>query len=121
MTLSNTISVTINSVAKTLVKINTDNYGSHYRLVEATQRFDLRIRHTTERPKDGIVMDRHQVELTQTIFAASVDDPDTVIQSYAVLRVRQNDVGTDFEYNATGLADLLKATDFLTDVQSWQS
>jgi uncharacterized protein (DUF433 family) len=121
MTLSTTIVVTVNAVAKTLVKINNDNYGSHYRLSESTQRFDLKIRHSTEKPKNGVVMDRHNVELTQTIYSGDPTIADTIIQSYAVLRVAQNDVGTGLEYNATGLADLLKATDFITDVQSWQS
>jgi hypothetical protein len=121
MTLSNTIDVDINSVTKTLVKINNDNYGSHYRLNEATQRFDLKIRHSTEKPRNGVVMDRHNVELTQTIFATDPDEEDTVIQSYAVLRNVMNDVSANLTYNATGLADLLKTADFITDVQAWQS
>jgi len=122
MTLANPAVVTINAVGKTLVKINTDNYGSHYRLVEATQRFDLKIRHAAEKPtKLGVVMDRHNVELTQTVFSTDPDVADTVYQSYVIIRNPSTKTGVETPYLAHGLADYLNISGAVADLVAWQN
>lgn len=51
--LANTLTITINAVARVLVRVNQDNYGSTYLLKDATQQFTLKIRNSTE-PNDGV-------------------------------------------------------------------
>lgn len=121
MTLANPAVVTVNAVDKTLAKINTDNYGSHYRLSESTQRFDLKIRHSPERVKDGVVMDRHNVELTQTIFSTENGVPDTVYQVYAIIRNGSTKTGVETPYLAVALADFLKLSGNIAALVAWQN
>ncbi len=47
--LANTLTLTVNSVAKVLTRINQDNYGSEYRLLSATERYTLKIRHQSQK------------------------------------------------------------------------
>lgn len=67
---ANTLSLTINGVAKVLNRINQDNYGSEYSLAESDQSFNLKIRHTKE-TSSGLLpaMVRHNVLLKQVVFA----------------------------------------------------
>nr|UOL48987.1 MAG: putative coat protein [Leviviridae sp.] len=86
VTLANPMPLTFNSVAKSLPRINQDNYGSEYYLLEATQSFRLKIRHSTESvQKDGTQFDRHNVELTHTVLPTSTT-PTIVTQTYMVFR-----------------------------------
>jgi hypothetical protein len=56
--LANTLTLTINSVAKTLLRSNQDNFGSVYQLKSPTERITLRIRHSEQTVK-GAVFDQH--------------------------------------------------------------
>jgi hypothetical protein len=58
--LPNTLTLTINSVAKVLTRVNQDNYGSVYKLTSPTERFVMRIRHTSQTLKSG-VFDQHNI------------------------------------------------------------
>ncbi len=58
--LANTLTLTINSVAKVLLRINQDNYGSEYRLVSASERITLKIRHSSQRTGNS-QFDQHNV------------------------------------------------------------
>lgn len=66
-----TLTLTIATVTKTLNRINQDNYGSEYYKREATQDFRIRIRHSKQKPlkSGGRDMDRHNFEITWTVFA----------------------------------------------------
>jgi hypothetical protein len=103
------------------VKVNQDNFGSHYRFVSATQKLDLKIRHTTEKPSKGVVMDRHNVDLTQTIFSGDPSVPDTVYQSYVVLRNPSNDLGDGLPDLGNALSALLASGTVLADLVGWQN
>jgi hypothetical protein len=70
MTLAATLTVTINSVAKVLTRVNQDNFTSEYRLLSATESLILKIKNSTEK-RLGYPCERHYVELTWTIFATS--------------------------------------------------
>ncbi|DAD50264.1 TPA_asm: coat protein [ssRNA phage Gerhypos.4_9] len=96
-------SVTINSVAKSLVKINQDQYSSEYALRTATEDYRLRIRNTSYRPKgSSVLFDRHNAELVHTVFATSTA-PAFVRKTYVVVENQQGDTLTDPGYIAQGL------------------
>lgn len=66
---ANTLTITINSVARVLTRVNQDNYGSVYRLKDATQEFTLKFRNTTE-PTDGVEpIDRHNMFFEHIVYA----------------------------------------------------
>lgn len=62
--------VTINSVAKSLPRVEFDKRTSTYFLREALQEFQMIVRNTSF-TKDGVLTDRHNLEFTQTIYATS--------------------------------------------------
>jgi hypothetical protein len=120
MTLSNPASVTINTVAKSLPKINQDNYGSEYLYRDTTSELRLKIRHSKESPKAGSTqVNRHNVELTQTIFATSTS-PIITRQAYLVIRGEYNDADLSVSYVTQGLVDFLTDAT-IADILTWQS
>jgi hypothetical protein len=67
---SNTIVLTVNSVAKTLVKINQDSYASEYLLRDTLDSYRLKIRHTVSK-RGSVSVDRHNVELVHIVYATT--------------------------------------------------
>lgn len=94
------ITITVNAVAKSLVKINQDSYGSEYFLRETTQEFRLKIRNTTFTPKGGRVTDRHNVEFTNVVYGTETV-PQKVRKAYSVFEHERSDT------------DVLVAKDFV--------
>jgi len=121
MALTSPITVTINAVGKDCVKINQDGYGSHYRYASATERLDLKVRHSANKPNAAGVVDRHNVELTWTVFATDPDETDTVTRAYVIIENDSKDLGTDAPYLATALADLLKVSGNIAALVNWQN
>jgi hypothetical protein len=121
MTLANPIVITLNGTDYNLPKINLDNYGSEYLYSGTTFELRLKIRHTKEAVKSGQAaqIDRHNVELTQTVYPTA-DSPAITRQAYAVLRNGYNDDKTAASYLDQGLVDFLTDA-HLADVISWQS
>lgn len=102
---ADTITITINSVAKVLSRINQDAYGSEYRLRESTGEFRLRIRNTTysDKTRSGVKVDRHNVELIQETYPVSPAVNSTILKAYTVF---ENDHGVpivDAAKFATGM------------------
>jgi hypothetical protein len=89
--------VTVNAVAKSLVRIKEGNGSSEYWLREATQEFRLKIKHTSYTPKGGILTDRHSVELTNVVYAVggSTPSPERVRKIYTVIEHSRSDTVTD--------------------------
>jgi hypothetical protein len=86
--IGDTVSVTFNGVAKTLRKINQDNYSSEYQLRTSTEEFVLRIRHQKESLVAGKPQfERHHVDLTRVEFDAV--NGDRTFQSYTVIRLQR--------------------------------
>lgn len=118
---SDTITITINAVPKILNRINQDGYSSEYFLREATGDFRLKIRNTSYTDKQrGVSVDRHNCELVQNIFPASVDLPNTVLKSYFVFEIDAN-YGVD-----TAVDTFVGHVAFLTDANmtkmgNWES
>lgn len=120
MTLANPAVVTVNAVAYDLPKINQDNYGSEYLYRGTTFELRLKIRHSKEAAKAGSVeFNRHNVELTQTIYATSTD-PVIIRQSYAVIRGAYNDADASVSNVSQGLVDFLTDA-HMADILAWQS
>lgn len=89
-------SVTVNAVAKSMQKINQDKYSSEYLLVSATDEFRLHIRNTSSKNKQrNVVINRHNVELTHTVFPVAPATLSTIRKVYFVIENQQGDTLTD--------------------------
>lgn len=88
------LAVTINAVAKNLIRINQDGYSSEYLLKEASGEYRLRIRNTSylDKARGNRKVDRHNVELTHTIYPVA---PAVFPEIRKVYTVFENDVGGD--------------------------
>lgn len=107
--LANTLTLTINSVAKVLSRINQDKYSSEYRLTTATERISLQIRHSVETPK-GVVgaVDRHNVFVERVVFATP-STPELYSSYSATLRGRLGTDPADVGYLSAASNTLLAA------------
>jgi len=116
-----TFTFTVNSVAKVLKRINQDNYGSEYLLRDSVEEYRMLIRHQLEAPRAGAErFDRHNVELTHTVFATSTD-PVIIRQLYIVVRNRAADSGTDTGYLFDAFINALDNATLQGDLLTWQN
>jgi hypothetical protein len=96
--------VTINAVAKNLVRINQDKYSSEYLLRSSTEEFRLNIRNSSYADKKrGMTIDRHNVELIHTVFPVSPSTLATVRKTYTVIENQRGDTLVDPRNVALGL------------------
>lgn len=103
--------ITINAVAKNLVRINQDAYSSEYLLRTATDEFRLKVRNQTYAPKGKTVLiDRHNIDLTHTIFPVAPSTVSTVRKCYVVIENQQGDTLVDPVLEAIGLLSFLTAS-----------
>lgn len=103
--------VTIGGAAKALVKVNQDNFSSEYLLMTSTDEHRLRIRNTSYKDKvRGVMISRHNVELTVTIFAVAPATVSTVRKFYCVLENQQGDTLADPALTAEGICNWLIAS-----------
>lgn len=94
MAFADTITITVNSVAKVLTRVNSgQDYASEYRLRGTTDEYRLRLRHTTfsDKNRAGGTVNRHNVELTHTVFAVAPATLNTVRKTYVVLEEASSD------------------------------
>jgi hypothetical protein len=83
--LANTLTITINSVARILTRVNQDNYGSVYRLKDATQEFTLKIRNSST-PSDGVEpLERHNMFFENIVYGT----PTTTEKRYTMSATMQ--------------------------------
>lgn len=83
--------LTVNSVAKNMPRINQDNNGSVYRLRSTTDELVLTIKHSDGKISGGQFGEGHVVKVTYTVFATSTT-PQYVLNTWAVI---QNPDGMD--------------------------
>lgn len=109
--------------AKALVKINQDSYGSEYFLQDAggLSEYRMKVRHSKETVKNGAnAVDRHNVEITQTVYPTTAVPNGRTRQIYVVLR---NEPGDDL----SACNDLMEALPywlteaFITKLLAWES
>lgn len=96
--------VTINGVPKSLTRINQDKYSSEYCLRTVTEEYRMFIRNTnrTDRTK-GIRVDRHNIELTHTVFPVAPATRSYVRKAYVVFENEEGDTLVDPQYVTSGL------------------
>nr|UJQ85644.1 MAG: hypothetical protein 2 [Leviviridae sp.] len=119
---SDTITVTINAVAKVLNRVNQDSYGSEYFLRESTGQFRLKLRNTqyVDKTRGGIKVDRHNIELTETVFAVAPATQPTVRKYYSVLENDQADNVASSAKFAAGITGFQTEANF-TKLINWES
>lgn len=66
---ANTLTLTINAVAKVLTRVNQDNYGSEYKFSDGVEKVVLLVRHSVETTKGLPSVNRHNVFVERTVFA----------------------------------------------------
>lgn len=95
MAFADTITITVNSVAKVLTRLESGvPYGVEYRLRGTLDEYRLRIRHTSYNDKSvrpGVTINRHNVELIHTVFPVAPATIPTIRKSYIVLEESAND------------------------------
>lgn len=103
--------ITINGVAKNLVRVRQDGYSSEYLLTSSTEEFRLNVRNSTYADKKRSVMiNRHNVELLHTIFPVAPATLSTIRKVYVVVENQQGDTLVDPVNDALGLLAFLSAT-----------
>lgn len=105
--LANTLTLTVNSVAKVLTRVNQDNYGSEYRLTTALERYILKIRNSSQK-SGGVQFDAHNVLVEHTVFPTSSDVEKKMTASVTL----RGQVGTDpaaLDYLSDALGVLVAA------------
>ena len=96
MAFADTITITINAVAKVLNRINQDQYSSEYFLRGTLDEFRLKIRHSSyTNSVTGKLTDRHNVELVQTVYPVSPAVVSTIRKAYVVLENERPDGVTE--------------------------
>jgi hypothetical protein len=88
-------SVTIGGTARSLAKINQDDYGSTYRLRLTDRDITMTVRNTSRNEKSGKIIDRHNIELTETVFPVAPAVLSTVRKVYVVVENQQGDTLAD--------------------------
>jgi hypothetical protein len=115
-----TITVTVNAVAKAMSKINQDSYSSEYFLKESLGEFRLRIRHSKDRVSaSSKPRDRHTVTFTETVYA-TVSAPQFDRQSTITVVGNFDDVAATQAYNVVGLEAWLNQANAVKLV-NWES
>lgn len=105
--LGDTITITINAVAKALSKINQDQYASEYYLKETGKEFRLRVKHSKDKVAAGQEpRDRHVITLTETIFATPTANAIFRQSSFSVVGNASDEVVAQ-EKDASGLMAFL--------------
>lgn len=118
---ADTITITINAVAKVLARINSgDPYSSEYLLRETTGEFRLKIRNSSYTDKLRGTVDRHNIEFVETIFAVAPATINRVRKIYAVFENEQADDQTASKKFAAGFAGFLTEANFLK-LLNWES
>jgi hypothetical protein len=119
---SDTITITINAVAKILNRVNQDSYGSEYYLRDTNSSFRLKLRNTTytDKTRGSVKVDRHNIELVERVFAVAPATNDTVRKYYSVLENDQPDSIVSAAKFAAGVTGFQTEANF-TKLLNWES
>ena len=121
----NTLDITVLGSARTLARVNQDKFSSNYRYRSAALNLDLAIRHT-DRPtpgKVGIKTERHNVEMTATVFS-TVDGVlvSTVSKAYFVFELETGAAATAAHDMLDGILAVFSTDDDkFASLVNWES
>lgn len=111
--LSDPAVVTINAVAKNLVRINQDGYSSEYQLISATDKLSFNVRNSSRNDKSrGKTIYRHNVEVVWTVFPVSPSTISMVRKAYVVLENEEGDTLVDPRNLVLGLQAFLTSANW---------
>lgn len=101
---TDTLTITVNAVAKQLVRINQDGYSSEYLLRETTGEYRLKLRNTNyvDKARGGKKVDRHNVDFTQLVYPVAPATQPTIRKVYFVFENDQGDLTADAVNHAVG-------------------
>jgi hypothetical protein len=103
--------VTVNAVARTLIRINQDQYSSEWLLRSNLDEFRMYIRNSTRTDKTrGVAIDRHNIELRWTIFPVAPATRSFIRRTTITVENEQGDTLTDPVGVAVGLCNYLSAS-----------
>jgi hypothetical protein len=119
---SDTLTITFAGNPKTLTRVNQDGYSSEYLLREPTGSYRLKLRNTSykDKTRNGVVVDRHNIELVFNEYPVAPATQNSVRKYYAVL---ENDTTDDIAGSAifgVGMADFQTEANF-TKLLNWES
>jgi len=101
MSFSDPLVITVNSVAKSLSRINQDKYSSEYFLREGLQEFRLKLRNTSYTNRFGVLTDRHNAELVNIVYA-TLTAPALERKAYSVYEHARSDTDAAVLQTANG-------------------
>lgn len=108
--LANTLTITINAVARVLVRISESNGASVYQLKTATDLFKLQVRQSDE---PSTVKSPQKIARSNMFFEHTVFATPTEVQKYysmsAVMRLAESSDPAYLDYIVTGFNALLDA------------
>lgn len=113
-----TITLTFDATPVVLNKINQDDYKSEYLFRDSTHQYRLFIRHTTTL-KSGVTYDRHNVEVTETVFASG-EVAEYTRKAYFVLEQLPSDTDV-FVFDAMADWSIATSNVNLDKLLGWQS
>lgn len=105
---ANTLTLTVNAVAKVLTRVNQDNFGSTYLLRSATDLWTLKFRNSQEKLKSGVVFDRHNMYVEYVVFATPTATQKTYSMS-STLRLTSDSDPVQLGYISAAFNTLLNA------------
>lgn len=122
MAFPETITITINAVAKVLTRLRDDGFTSEYRLRNANiDEYRLFIRNTSYTDKvTKRVIDRHAVELQHKVLAVAPSEIPTVRKVYIVLENQEVDTIVDPVKFAAGFVGFITEPN-LTKLVNYES
>jgi hypothetical protein len=110
--LGDTITVTLGGsggTARVCNKINQDNFTAEYLNRGTGDEVRVKVRHSRENPKaDGRRLDRHNVEITHTVYAVADTSPEYTRVTSTTIRNYPDDDSAD-------VSDLAEASSYLLD------
>jgi hypothetical protein len=119
---TDTLTITINAVAKVMVRVNQDGYSSEYRLKEADGEYRLRLRNTSyaDKARAGKLVNRHNVELIHTVYPVSPAVYPTIRKTYTVFEDDSGDTLATCAKEVVGLLAFQTEAN-VTKLQNWES
>jgi hypothetical protein len=119
---SDTIAIEVDAVSRVLNRVNQDGYASEYFLRESDGTFRLKLRNTSykDKTRNGIGVDRHNVELVYTIFPVAPATVPTIRKFYSVLENDQSDDIPSILTFAAGIVEFHTDAN-LTKLLNWES